>query len=84
MLTEREVLHLIALGLSNQEITGQLHIAEQTVKTHVSPVLSKLDLRDRVEAVVLGEECGVVCPASDRRAERVGEGDHPGSSNTTG
>jgi len=49
---EREVLHLIASGCSNRQIAHQLDIGEQTVKTHVSSILTKLDLRDRVQAAI--------------------------------
>ncbi|MCL5036487.1 MAG: response regulator transcription factor [Chloroflexi bacterium] len=61
-LTEREleVLKLVARGMNNKEISSRLHISDPTVKSHVSSIMHKLDLRDRVEAVVFGIKAGVL------------------------
>jgi len=61
---EREVLGLVARGLSNPEIAGTLHLGETTVKTHVRRILGKLQVRDRIAAVVLAFESGLSRPGS--------------------
>lgn len=67
---EREVLELVARGLSNGDIAGQFVVSEATVKSHVGSIFAKLDLRDRVHAVVFAYENGIVVAGETAHTER--------------
>ncbi|MEV5572428.1 response regulator transcription factor [Spirillospora sp. NPDC052269] len=62
---ELEVLRLLARGRTNAELATHLHLSEATVKTHVARILSKLDLRDRAQAIIVAYETGLITPGQD-------------------
>ena len=76
---EREIFRLIANGLSNAEIGRELYISETTVKTHVTHLFQKLDVRDRVQAVVLAYQAGLVEPGRSGSRRGSGAGRSPRS-----
>jgi DNA-binding NarL/FixJ family response regulator len=71
---EREVLVMIARGLSNADIASSLFVSQATIKTHISRVFAKLDVRDRAQAVIAAYDAGLVKPASQSAPDQRGEG----------
>lgn len=76
---EAQVMMLIARGLSNQEIAARLYLSEPTVKTHVTRVFAKVGVHDRVHAVVLAYEAGLVRPGGAGGLDEVSPGRSTGS-----
>ncbi|WP_020550539.1 response regulator transcription factor [Embleya scabrispora] len=77
---ERDVLALLGAGLSNMEIGRRLHLVEGTIKAHVSAILTRLDVRNRVQAAILAHEAGLVADPSESR----GDVDAPGRTGASG
>ena len=74
---EREVLIQVAGGHSNAEIAGEMFLAEATVKTHISNLLAKIQVRDRVQAVVFAYESGLILPGENTADASAAHPAHP-------